>query len=257
MTFMCLCPTGQFDWIRTGRQESVPRENPNWRGIFVSNLLPPGFEAYVKILHRIDAKYGNIDNPLSDREIVLLKIPACTELRSFVQNLRGQGQGSRVRWRSLARLLNVPFEPEICHEWFRASLKNPECWPRFLWGPADGTLTAEELAEVLSILKPFTGNQDCFFRFSEIEFIGTNIPIAFCGTLDELLGFLSDGKYQFTPEYWWPAGHSWCLCTDYDLMFTIVAGPRSLISALSDNPTLEILKVERQTRIDSRAPMPT
>lgn len=41
---------------------------------------------------------------------------------------------------------------------------------------------------------------------------------------DEVRTFLTEGKYRFTPEYWWPTDCSWCLCSDYDLMFTVVGG---------------------------------
>src|SRR5258708_17412901 len=102
--------------------------------------------------------------------------------------------------------------------------RNPDAGLVFCSGPHDAGLSAEELSAVLSVLRPFAGNQDSFFRFSEIAFIETDKPIQFCGTLDELSTFLANGKYQFTPEYWWPADHSGCVCSDYDLTFTIVAG---------------------------------
>src|SRR5258708_8273173 len=134
--------------------------------------------------------------------------------------------------------------------------RNPDAGLVFCSGPDDAGLSAEELSAVLSVLRPFAGNQDSFFRFSEIAFIATDKPIQFCGTLDELSSFLANGKYQFTPEYWWPADHSWCVCSDYDLTFTIVAGSKELVSGVLDDATLEALQVTPQTRIDSYAPMP-
>lgn len=250
-------PETEFDWIRSGRRQLLTRRDPNWTGNFVSHLFPPGFEAHVKILHPIEAKYDNIDNPLSEREIALLKIPPCTEMQALLQALREDAKGPRIRWKLLAHLLKVPFEPEICHEWFRARLQDPACWPRFLYGPDEGNLRADQLAEVLAILVPFTGSQECFFRFSEISFIGTDKPILFSGSLWGLVGFLAEGNYQFTPEYWWPIDRSWCLCSDYDLNFTFVAGPRNLISSLLSKPILETLEVNSQTRIDSLVPIPT
>lgn len=255
MNVMHPCPDDAFEWIRTGREKFLPRDKPDWKS-FVSNLVPKQFEAYAKMLHQINASYKNIDNPLTEREISILKIPPCTKLRSFVERLRKEGRGPRIRWRELAQLFGMPFEAEICHEWFRASMEEPGCWPRFLGGPDDGSLNAEELSAVLSALQPFTGNQDSFFRFSEIAFIATDRPIHFCGTLDELSTFLANGEYQLTPEYWWPADHSWCVCSDYDLTFTIVAGSKELVSAVLNDATLEALQVTPQTRIDGYAPMP-
>jgi hypothetical protein len=249
------CPDDVFEWIRARREEFLPRDKPDWKSL-VSNLIPQEFEAYAKILHQIDASYKNIDDPLTASEISLLKIPPCTKLRSFVENVRKENRGPRIRWRELANLFGVPFEAEICHEWFRASMEEPGCWPRFLGGPDDGTLNVEELPTLLSILRPFAANQTCFFRFSEIGFIATDKPIQFCGALDELSTFLATGQYQFTPEYCWPADHSWCVCTDYDLTFTIVAGSKELVSSVLNDATLEAIQITAQTRIDNYAPIP-
>ncbi|PYT82376.1 MAG: hypothetical protein DMG40_06375 [Acidobacteria bacterium] len=250
------CTDDAFEWIRNRRAEFLPRDKPDWKS-FVSNPIPKQFEAYAKILHQTDASYKNIDNPLTEREISILKIPPCTTLRSFVERRRKENLGPRIRWRELAQLFGVPFEAEICHEWFRARMEEPGCWPRFLLGPDDAGLNDEELSAVLSVLQPFAGNQDSFFRFSEIALIATEKPIQFCGTLDELSAFLATGKYQFTPEYWWPADHSWCVCSDYDLTFTLVAGCKELVSGVLNDATLEAIQVTPQTRIDDYAPMST
>lgn len=251
------CSDNDFEWIQSGLSELGSSEDPSWKGHFVSHVLPPKFEAYAKILHRITANYENIDHALSDREIALLRIPPCTELRSFVEMKRSKGDGLRIRWKELAELLHVPFESEICHEWFRASLSDPACWPRFLYGPGEGNLDYEELSEVLSLLRPFTGEQECFLRFAAIPFVRTDRPILFAGALDGVVSFpLKENEYQFSPEYLWPSDRNWCLCSDYDLMFTIVGGPQKLISSLLDSSTLEALQANLQTRIDSRVPIP-
>lgn len=104
-------------------------------------------------------------------------------------------------------------------------------------------------------LHSLAGSQNCFSRFSEIAFIATDKPVQFWGPLEELSVFLTNGTYQFTPEYWWPADHSWCVCSDYDLTFTIVAGSQELVSRVLNDITLEALQVTPQTRIDAYAPM--
>ena len=136
-------------------------------------------------------------------------------------------------------MLGVPFEPA-----------------RFLRGPDDGNLNADELSEVLSILPTFSVGQDCFFRFAEWPYVKTGKPLVFRGSLEDLAKFLSDNPDRFTPEYWWPADRTWCLCSDYDLTFTIMAGTGTLISAVLNNATLESLQVIPQTRVDSFAPIP-
>ncbi|HEY2914988.1 MAG TPA: hypothetical protein VGK21_16600 [Candidatus Angelobacter sp.] len=244
-----------FDWIRCGRSELTKYKDEGWTGTFVSHLMPPIFDAYAKILHCIEADRENIDKPLTPREISILNIPPCEELKSFVESRRVKAPDSttRIRWRELAEVLDVPFAPEICHEWYRKKL-GAECWPRFLCGPADGVLSTEECRELVSVLQLFSDNE-CFFRLPEMPFIGTDKTLLFRGTLDELETFLDSGAYQFGPEYWWPPSRTWCVCSDYDLMFTVVGGSRKLISALLSSDVLECLEVTSQTRVDSFAPM--
>ena len=213
--------------------------------------MPPVFEMYVKILHRIDAYYELIDNPLSPSEIAILGIPACEPLKSFVENRRAV-QGGRIRWTELAALLNVACGPEICLEWLLGKLEGG-CWPRLLRGPSDGWLGEEGCAELAQLLTTFTGNQACFFRLAEPPFIGADRPLVFKGKLNEACGLLREKTYI---EYWWPCDRSWCVCSDYDLKFTIVGGPRTLISGLLRHGVLECIEVTPQTRVDSLAPVP-
>jgi hypothetical protein len=249
------CTDDEFDWIRTGRAEPLSHDDPNWKCL-VSNLIPNQFEAYAKILHQVDASYENIDHPLTEREIVILKIPPCTKLRSFVENLRKDGRGPRIKWRALAQLFGVPFESQICHEWSRTTMEEPGCWPRFLRGPDEGNLNARELSDVFSVLRPFTGNQDCHFRFARQPLKESDWDFVFRGAMEDIPTFLRDNKYQFTPEYWWPTNRTWCLCSEYDLKFTLLAGSNDLISAVLNSTTLEALEVNPQTRIDDSAPLP-
>ncbi len=242
-----------FDWIRKGRDAPCVHDE-NWKGYFISNALPKSFACYAKIFHRIDANYEYIDNPLTPREEEIVQIPPCIELRSFIINLRTQHRGTRLKWKEIADVLGVPFQPELTHGWYRAKLE-PGCWPRYLYGPSDGTLASEECNAAVSILRPFTGTQTCFFRFSEIPFIATKKQLLFMGNLEEVKTALDDSSYRFTPEYWWPANRSWCLCTDYDLMFTILGGSQDLISSFLDDNFLECIEVTASTRIDDLAPV--
>jgi hypothetical protein len=245
-----------FAWIHDGRLPFGSRKDPGWTGNFVSNLLPQSFEAYVKILHPIDADYRGVDNPLSPNEIAILKIPPCEKLKSFVVGLREKSLGTRVRWKALAELLDVPFAPEINIEWYRAKLEDGWCWPHLLSGPDDATLGEDCLAELTSVLAQFAGDQESFFRFSRWPFAPEEKPRLFQGTLLELSPFLQAEHYQFPPEYWWPTGRAWCVCSDYDLQFTVVGGSRDLISNLLANAVLECIEVTPQTRIDNSAPLP-
>jgi len=119
------CSENEFEWIKSGRAEPAPRVGQNWPGCTLSVLVPPNFGAYAKILHRITANYQHVDrrpHRFTEKEIAILKIPPCPEMRSFVQTQREKGEGPRIRWKEIADFLGVPFEPQICHEGFRASM---------------------------------------------------------------------------------------------------------------------------------------
>ncbi len=93
-----------FAWIENDRLPMIPRNSngSEWKGNTVQNCLPNQFEAYAKILHRIEANYKQIDNPLSPEEIVILKIPDCTLLRSFIELSRTPGSQVRLRWKAVS-----------------------------------------------------------------------------------------------------------------------------------------------------------
>jgi hypothetical protein len=252
------CADSEFDWIRSGRLKPAPTENQPWPGCLLSVLLPPRFDAYAKILHRITANYQHIDHPdpFTENEIAILEIPPCPELSSFVQTKREKGEDPNIRWKEIASYLGVPFEPQICHAWFRAGMKEPACWPRFLYGPAEGNLDHEELSEIVSILRPFTGHQKCFIRFAEIPLIGTDKPLLFAASLDEVAEAGKENNYQFSPEYIWPSDRSWCLCSDFDFEFSFVGGTQEMVSAILNNDTLEAFQIRDDMRVDYRVPMP-
>ena len=131
----------------------------------------------------------------------------------------------------------------------------PDAGPSFWVDRRMGTLIARSYPPSFPFCERLRKTKIPFF-VSEIAFIATDKPIHFCGILDELSTFLTNGKHQFIPEYWWPADHSWCVCSDYDLAFTIVAGSKELVSAVLNDATLEAIEVSSQTRVDSNAPMP-
>ena len=244
-----------FNWIRNGRDAHNSSEDSRWTGNFVSHLMPNRFESYAKILHLVEGRYDNVDSPLTPQENSILKIPDCEKLKSLVVNMREISPEPRILWKTIGDSLGVPLSPEIKPEWYRTKIE-PGCWPRFLIGPADGSLSDEECVELASLLEPFIPVKECFFRFSEIQFIATDKPLLFRGELDKISQFLADGRYQFGPEYWWPTDREWCVCSDYDLEYTIVGGCKELVASFLTSTVLECLEVTPKTRIDYLAPMP-
>ena len=55
------------------------------------------------------------------------------------------------------------------------------------------------------------------------------------------------------PEFVWPADRPWVVNTDYDLNSTYIACDEDLAEAILTDPTLEVLPVSRDTRVDDAA----
>ncbi|MGA2635125.1 MAG: hypothetical protein ABSF16_12895 [Terracidiphilus sp.] len=245
-----------FDWIIESRTP-FPAEINTAIGVEISRVIPLEFERYAKILHRLDAHYENIDRPLCADEIAVLNLPNCAVVRNLVVEKRGSSSTSRILWRDAANALGLPYAPGLNHSWFSARLKpHPECWPRFIYGPGEGSLEAAECHELASLLIVVTGKQECYFRLAEMPFIATEQNLMFAGKLDEVESFFVNGTFQFTPEYWWPSDRTWCVCSDYDLDFTIVGGNPVLIDSLLRSEILECIEVAPDTRIDYLTPIP-
>lgn len=246
-----------FAWIRKVRDRiflEKPQPNPNSPGIFVADLIPPKFESYARILHRFDACYDDIDNPLSPSEQTVLQIPDCEPLKSFIINHRSTSTTSRIRYRELAALAGVPFVPEINFMWFRQRMtswcvsrlvKFTNAWP-----------AGEECDELCAILSRFTASEECFFRLpSYFVYSGKGQPMLYTGALTEVTAFLK-ARPRTGFEYWWPADHQWCFCSDSDVQTTIIGGPKDLISTLLVNPVLECIEATPATRVGGAVPIP-
>ncbi len=246
-----------FDWITRSLTPISDAAEVRRTGVLVSSVAPPAFERYAKILHRLDGHYENIDQPLDEAEIAVLGLSDCTEVRELVARKRRSSPDSRIFWREAASALGVPYAPEIKHTWFSNRLKpHQPCWPRFIYGPAEGTLAPDECRELVALLSPVTGEQECCFRLAEIPFVGTDQNLHFVGALSEVESFFLNGRFQFTPEYWWPQDHSWCVCTEYDLEFTVIGGRSSLIDSLLGSTILECVEVTSGMRVDDWTPLP-
>jgi hypothetical protein len=243
----------EFQWIRDGVSAPVGKyEDVDWQGNPVSNVMPPLFDRYVKILHSLDAHYENIDKPLSKEELLILQVSECQSLRSFVERSRNKGE-IRLRWREVAEVLKVPFESAISDEWFRAVIE-PGCWPRFVYGPNDGSLDQLECSTLVEILARFDKTEEVYFKMADMHFyFNEENPVMFRGPLLETQSLLEDDRYKSTPEYWWPQDHSWCVCSNYDLTFTVVGGSDELCKALLADSVLESVEVAPTTRIDLRS----
>ena len=248
----------EFEWIRKTRGVLLRPEEPRLSpiegpGIFVSDLVPPEFEAYARILHRLDACYDDLDNPLSPSEQKVLGISDCEPIKSFVQNRRAASVGPRIRWLEMAALLKLPYVPEINFEWFCQKM---DAWClRRLTDFTRAWPAGEEGEELSAILMNLYKDQPCFFRLpSHFIYHPRKEPMLYAGSLDKVIDFLK-ARPRTEFEYWWPVDHKWCVCCDDEVGATIVGGSRNLISYLLESHTMECLEVSPTMRLDREVPI--
>ena len=238
-----------FKWIEYGR---LPLRHPyqESQGNTVANLLPQTFEAYVKILHRIDVRYDWLDNSLSPKEMQILGMHSCRQLEEFAKSIRDKSS-TRVRWREICALLDLPFSAGITDDWFRERVESG-CWPRYFYGPPDCCgLESEELSELIQTISIQSEPESCFVRLPQTPYIGTDKRLLYQGRFNDLIGLAEETP----PEYWWPTSEDWCVCSDYDLPFTVVGGKHRFIDQIVSNPLLESVPVAPSTRIDYKSPI--
>ncbi|MFD7442973.1 hypothetical protein [Streptomyces sp. NPDC059909] len=114
----------ELAWLhnRLGRSEDGP-------GHVVSELVPSGYEAYVRVFHRFEAT---------------------------------DGSGRSRTWESWAQDSDVPFHPEISHRWLRRqelSAGQP------LWAADDGALDERSRRALARLLGMVSGEQAVYFAY--------------------------------------------------------------------------------------------
>jgi hypothetical protein len=235
-------------WIDEALPPLLQWEDPAWRGNFVSHCLPSVFSAYAKIFHPIYA-----DDSVEDRSASWAEADDRPETVGRLVSV-GSGPdpfGRRVTWQSLAQELGLTFHAEINDQSLRRRFPD-RSFPRYLVGPEEGSLDRPTCQSLVHALTPYTGAEACFFYYVAISTPKIE-PLLYRGALTNVFeSFDLEGVYG-TPTYWWPGSRSWCLCTDWDLTFTLVGGSADLISSLLSTPELEALEVTPSSRVDWQA----
>ena len=118
--------------------------------------------------------------------------------------------------------------------------------------PTEGSLDRETWNRLIGILtkqSPAGSDTRCLAYY--------NPPMLGAIDLDNLhvrAGCLGDAEIlydnpeaDFSPSNLWAEDRSWCLCADYDLWATKVAGPRALIEALLNHSEIEAVRLPLET----------
>ena len=253
----------EYEWIQSALLKLTPSGEPGWAGVSVGHCLPSGFDRYLKLLHPIYRDLSVIDEKLTWDDVERAERPA--RRRDMIEEGKridsilhpsgavtrqitpaGSFVGRRVYWRELAERWGRIYHPGITDRGLVPSLSS---WPRQLVGPEEGNLEVGQLGILAKALAPLTGEQDCFFWWMTIF---REEPM-FKGTLVELPNAPVVQEDHRSPNHVWPRDRSWCMCTDYDLCFTLIGGDSRVASVLQAQAELELLEVELTTRVDYRA----
>jgi hypothetical protein len=244
----------EFGWIQDNLDKLLPYKSENWKGNFVSHCLPPRFDSYCKIFPPIFIDLDYVNKPsitwddLKDEDERTEKIVEWTLVDGGISDSGFHLE--QIKWEALAKKQGLKFHSEISdYSFFRTFDSH---WPRYLIGANEGTLDKKTCKNIVSALTTFTGSQLCFFEYFIMATKKLETGLLFTGHLDDVQQsfLLEPVRGSRSPNYWWPEDHSWCLCTDYDLCFTILGGTKEIIEHVLMDKELESLKVESSTRVD-------
>lgn len=187
-------------------------------GHTVSELVPRGFEAYLRIFHRFEAS---------------------------------DGSGRRRTWQEWAESARGRFHAELSH----LSLPPEDHSPGHpLWQTVEGALDDRSRHALTRSLADVTGAQAVYFAYDLAALCwGETEPLILRSSLAELETVrdeVADKVGSSGPEFWWPQDRSWVVTSDYDLLSTYVGCPAATAERLLGDHELEVLPVTPQTRVD-------
>lgn len=156
----------------------------------------------------------------------------------------------RLRWAELARRVGDPVVPAGTMPCFRCfpSLRQGGGWPPGIIPPAEGSLDRETWTRLIGVLAecgPAGPDTPCFAYYNPLT-LGAedfeNLHVR-AGRLGDAEILYDHSEADFSPSNLWAEDRSWCLCTDYDLWATKVAGPPALIEALLGDAEIEAIRL--------------
>lgn len=212
------------------------------RGVRVGDVLPNGFEAYVRIMHPV---------PTPDGPTTWAAIAERT----------GRVAHPRMQWQAIAFPAPGHQAPVVTGD-----------------GPAQGAFPLELMTSLIDILGIHTSTAETV-HFMVWE--GTaELPESDAATIDlagrRHLVFTADlsagtravvldphgepVEPHISPHLWWPDDRAWVVATDVDFRSTLVAAPRDCADQILTDPTFETFEVSVEDRADlggdDRNPLP-
>lgn len=223
----------EYEWIR---EETVEMLSGKQQGTRVENFLPNRFTHYCKMIHPLYR-----DPQIQDEHLLW---SACTPKQAEAIQL-----GERVRFAALAKKDEVDCSNDLA----AASLmQKVNVVPRYLITGDEGEIEPDSLNALVQVLHQFSEKESCYFWYEGLK-TEDYAAALFYGKLNEVAELSTHAGLHGTPTYWWPADKAWCVYTDTDLDFSVIAGGHELIEALLADDFLECLVCDATTRMNRLA----
>lgn len=219
---------GAVRWISDGVMRLY--EQP---GTPAGLLVPRGFAAYLRILHRASREHP-------------------------------QGPGPAMRWRDVAAEACTTLHP-LAQFAKVARLETADSDQAQFLAPAEGQLDDESADALIAMLRHRTERpEQCVFAvwdgwgydLEDVPLAQTPPPGIEIGLRSYLVGLGPidyAARLPMPPAYWWPADRAWLVATDIDMNSTLVGCTGATAELLLRDARLEAFEITRESRIDEDA----
>lgn len=222
-------------------------------GATVTGLVPRGFPAYARVLHRasdgaaglrrwadVAAAHGTTVHPLAQ----FWRLVRWTGEPWAVQ---GQGDWGAMDGQLDREQLPALLEVLAGHTDGAADAEViAALWEGYGWIQGGGAVSVLSVGPVTATVEhppPAFGPE--VMAAPRLELPG-RAYLLFRGPMRGVRPFFSAGQSGFwgqTPNLLWPTDRTWCVATEIDLDSTVVGGPRALVDALLAHADLEAFEV--------------
>jgi hypothetical protein len=255
---------GSASWV----DQRLWPPNPHREGVLVGEIVPEGFESYVRILHPALRRAGRAWDPIRWSDLAAesgKRVHPEVQLKALLgEELRdGPSWGELPAEGSLPDALRAPLVAGLA-----ARTDTPDrCWFCFWegygsWaGSVELSWSAGEPARVArarerEALRLAEEERALLERIPKVDMMRAGperIPqrryLLFTGSIDAVVGLSIEGWSQ-SPNYWWPDDRAWIVVSEIDAPCTYVGGSASLAEDLLAEPGLEVVPSDLRHRFD-------
>lgn len=250
-----LADLGPADWLI---RRDVGREDRPSPRVRVRDMIPRGFEAYMKMLHPFTGDMSQVPpNAPILQSLIAGEWPKVDEDYVLQRGTRGRWfertKVRRVRWAEVAGFLGTQLSPHSGMRDLERGGNYKRALHRFAT-PNESYLDRElrdALIEGLSAaLEPLT---KCYLLWEPHVAMETDwdcVDYVLCScTLAQFSQWEDNPPHQPFPSYLWPADRSWVVFTDLESWYSLLGGPDDLVGRVESDSRIESLRVDEDQQM--------